>query len=49
MLTLYFEGLPDESKHCAKLAIDTLKAALNRYESKEQKVNFPLIENQIKI
>ncbi len=27
----YFEGLPDESKHCAKLAIDTLKAALNRY------------------
>jgi len=28
----YFEGLPDESKHCAKLAIDTLKAALNRYE-----------------
>jgi len=31
----YFEGLPEESKHCAKLAIDTLKAALNRYESKE--------------
>ena len=31
----YFEGLPQESKHCAKLAIDTLKAALNRYESKE--------------
>ena len=28
----YFEGLPDESKHCAKLAIDALKAALNRYE-----------------
>jgi len=28
----YFEGLPDESKHCAKLAIDTLKAALNMYE-----------------
>jgi len=36
----YFEGLPDESKHCAKLAIDTLKAALNRYEIKEQKPNF---------
>ena len=31
----YFEGLPQESKHCAKLAIDTLKATLNRYESKE--------------
>ena len=28
----YFEGLPEESKHCAKLAIDTLKAALNIYE-----------------
>jgi nitrogen fixation NifU-like protein len=28
----YFEGLPQESKHCAKLAIDTLKAALDRYE-----------------
>jgi len=36
----YFEGLPDENKHCAKLAIDTLKAALNRYEIKEQKPNF---------
>jgi nitrogen fixation NifU-like protein len=33
----YFEGLPQESKHCAKLAIDTLKAVLNRYEIKEQK------------
>jgi nitrogen fixation NifU-like protein len=31
----YFEGLPLENKHCAKLAIDTLKAALNRYENKE--------------
>ncbi len=36
----YFEGLPDESKHCAKLAIDTLKASLNKYESKEQKPKF---------
>ena len=36
----YFEGLPDESKHCAKLAIDTLKASLNKYESKEQKAKF---------
>ena len=24
----YFEGLPDEHKHCAKLAVITLKAAL---------------------
>ena len=31
----YFGGLPEESKHCAKLAVDTLRAALNRYESKE--------------
>ncbi len=31
----YFEGLPEESKHCAKLAIGTLKAALNMYENKE--------------
>jgi nitrogen fixation NifU-like protein len=30
----YFEGLPKESKHCAKLAIDTLKAAFDRYEIK---------------
>ncbi len=36
----YFEGLPDESKHCAKLAINTLKAALQSYETKEQKVKF---------
>jgi len=36
----YFEGIPDENKHCAKLAIDTLKAALNRYEIKEQKPTF---------
>ncbi len=34
----YFEGLPAESKHCAKLAIDTLKAALNIYENKQRKV-----------
>jgi nitrogen fixation NifU-like protein len=33
----YFEGLPQESKHCAKLAIDTLKAALNKYKTKEHK------------
>jgi NifU-like protein involved in Fe-S cluster formation len=31
----YFKGLPEESKHCAKLSIDALKAALNMYESEE--------------
>ena len=35
----YFEGLPEENKHCAKLSVDTLKAALKRYEIKEQKPN----------
>ena len=30
----YFEGLPDEHKHCAKLAVITLKAALKQYASK---------------
>jgi len=29
----YFEGLPEEHKHCAQLSIDTLKAALDMYES----------------
>ena len=27
----YFEGLPDEHKHCAKLAIMTLTAAIEKY------------------
>ena len=31
----YFGGLPEESKHCAKLTVDTLRAALNRYQSKK--------------
>jgi len=44
----YFEGLPQESKHCAKLAINTLKAALNRYESKEQKVKFSSVKRKKK-
>jgi len=44
----YFEGLPQESKHCAKLAIDTLKAALNRYESKEQKVKISSVKRKKK-
>lgn len=30
----YFEGLPDEYKHCAKLAVITLKAALKEYAKK---------------
>lgn len=28
----YFEGLPDEHKHCAKLAVMTLKAAIETYQ-----------------
>ena len=44
----YFEGLPEESKHCAKLSIDTLKAALNMYESKEQKLNFSSVKRKKK-
>jgi len=44
----YFEGLPEESKHCAKLAIDTLKAALNTYENKEQKVKFSSVKRKKK-
>jgi len=31
----YFGGLPEESKHCAKLTVDTLRAALNRYQNKK--------------
>ena len=27
----YFEGLPDENKHCAKLAVITLRALLEKY------------------
>jgi len=30
----YFEGLPDENKHCAKLAVITLRALLEEYRSK---------------
>ena len=44
----YFEDLPDESKHCAKLAVDTLKAALKRYEIKEQKVKIPSVKRKKK-
>jgi len=42
----YFEGLPEESKHCAKLAIDTLKAVLNMYENKEQKMKFSSVKRK---
>jgi nitrogen fixation NifU-like protein len=30
----YFEGLSDEHKHCAKLAVITLKAAIKEYAKK---------------
>ena len=30
----YFEGLPEEHKHCAKLAVITLKAVIEKYKSK---------------
>ena len=30
----YFEGLPEEHKHCAKLAVITLGAAVEEYRSK---------------
>jgi nitrogen fixation NifU-like protein len=31
----YFEGLPNEYKHCAKLAVITLKAVLKEYARKQ--------------
>ena len=31
----YFEGLPDEHKHCAKLAVITLRAVLKEYVKKQ--------------
>ena len=30
----YFEGLPEEHKHCAKLAVITLRAAVEEYRNK---------------
>ncbi len=44
----YFQGLPEESKHCANLSVSALKAALNMYENKEQKVNFPSVKRKKK-
>ncbi len=29
----YFEGLPDEHKHCVKLAVMTLTAAIEKYQA----------------
>jgi nitrogen fixation NifU-like protein len=33
----YFEGLPEEHKHCAKLAVMTLTAAIEEYQTKAHK------------
>jgi nitrogen fixation protein NifU and related proteins len=33
----YFEGLPEEHKHCAKLAVMTLTAAIEKYQNKSGK------------
>jgi len=33
----YFEGLPDEHKHCAKLAVITLRAAIDQYRDRTSK------------
>ena len=33
----YFEGLPEEHKHCAKLAVITLAAAIDKYRTKSSK------------
>jgi nitrogen fixation NifU-like protein len=30
----YFEGLPEEHKHCAKLAVITIRAAVEEYRNK---------------
>jgi nitrogen fixation NifU-like protein len=30
----YFEGLPEDHKHCAKLAVITLAAAIEKYQGK---------------
>ena len=33
----YFEGLPEENKHCAKLAVMTLRALLEAYRKKPKR------------
>jgi nitrogen fixation NifU-like protein len=35
----YFEGLPEEHKHCAKLAVITLRALLEKYSSRPNPEN----------
>ena len=35
----YFDGLPEEHKHCAKLAVITLRALLDEYRSKPNPKN----------
>lgn len=32
----YFEGLPKENKHCADLAVSSLKAAIDKYYAKKE-------------
>ena len=39
----YFEGLPEEHKHCAKLAVITLTTAIEKYQSKLNKNNYDFI------
>ena len=38
----YFEGLPEEHKHCAKLAVITLRAAVEEYRSKPNSHNLTI-------
>jgi nitrogen fixation NifU-like protein len=35
----YFEGLPEAHKHCAKLSVMTLRAAIEDYRSKSPKMD----------
>jgi len=44
----YFEGLPEENKHCAKLSADALKAALSTYASKKPNLNFSYMKSKKK-
>ena len=44
----YFQDLPEESKHCAKLSVSALKAALSTYESNKQNLNFSCMERKKK-
>ena len=44
----YFQGLPEESKHCAKLSVSALKAALSTCESNKQNQNFSRMERKKK-